>query len=296
MRPKGRRRVDGRRTNDGWVLEASQPVDDAAAMLPDVRARASGQPALFGIDAPIGVPAAWAARVGVRDFKALLPKLGRGRWRDFFDVADAKTDISPTRPFFPNRPGGAKRDDLVLGLGLEAFSDLMRRCDVAGAGRPANPLFWTLGGAQVGKAALSFWREALQAACADAATDIWPFDGAIRGLAREGGLTVAETYPAEVGAWFDLEIGKAGRSKRRQADRARAAHGVFAAGARMAVGFTPEAEVEITGGFALSGEDGFDAMVGALGLIAVADGHRPADPPSDYESLRVEGWILGRQE
>ena len=58
---------------------------------------------------------------------------------------------------------------------------------------------WTLGGNQVGKAAISGWRELL-APARRAGIDVgrWPFDGALAALLSTRRFVVAETYPGEV--------------------------------------------------------------------------------------------------
>ena len=69
-----------------------------------------------------------------------------------------------TRPFYPARPGprgSVKRDDLPAALGLESYDVLQRLCDRGHPDRSAAVLFWTLGGNQVGKAAISGWRDVI---------------------------------------------------------------------------------------------------------------------------------------
>ena len=56
---------------------------------------------LLGFDFPIGLPLAYAQRMGVDDFLGLLPQLGQGKWLDFYQVAERPEQISLYRPFYP---------------------------------------------------------------------------------------------------------------------------------------------------------------------------------------------------
>jgi len=60
-------------------------------------------------------------------------------------------------------------------------------------------VFWTLGGKQVGRAAIIGWRDLLVPALQDPSIDLrlWPFDGDLVDLIAPGAMVVAETYPAE---------------------------------------------------------------------------------------------------
>ena len=125
-------------------------------------------PILAGFDFPIGLPAAYAKQAGIEDFATALAGFGQGRWRDFYEVAAQPEQIALTRPFYPARPGGRSRRQLVDGLRLETWHSLHRRCDGATAGRQAAcPMFWTLGGNQVGKAMIVGWRDLLAPARRD---------------------------------------------------------------------------------------------------------------------------------
>ena len=57
---------------------------------------------LAGFDFLIGVPAFYAQRAEVSSFRALPPKLGHGKWKDFYSVCDEADQISVHRPFYPN--------------------------------------------------------------------------------------------------------------------------------------------------------------------------------------------------
>lgn len=275
-------------------MEAPAPVGEPEQLIQSVREVGAG-PALLGVDLPIGAPRAWAARAGVDDFLAALDAFGSGAWARFYEPAAAPEEIAPGRPFYPARPGGTRQAHLVDGLGVADMNALRRRCDFnADGAAAATPLFWTLGAAQVGKAALHFWRTVLAPARAADAVRVWPFEGALGDLTDPARVAIAETYPAEAYGWFDLEIRKPDRKKGRQSDRAADAARLLAAGARVGATFDPAALEAIEAGFPAGGDDAFDAMVGLLALLTVVAGARPEGVPDDRAVRTVEGWILGR--
>jgi hypothetical protein len=66
---------------------------------------------------------------------------------------------------------------------------------------------------------------------------------------------------------------------------------------RHGIAFSDELVWEIEHGFGprSEGEDAFDALLGLLGMIEVADRRRP-EGPSDRVGNSWEGWILGQAE
>lgn len=293
--------VARRGANGRYRATAPQPVGDPATLLARLAEQASVPgPLLLGLDLPLGLPLAYARRAGIVDFVAWFVGLGQGDWARFFEVAARPEEIAITRPFYPLRPGGAKRQHLVEGLGLAGPADLHRLCDGRTAMRPAAaPIFWTIGPQQVGKAALSAWREMLVPARRADAVRLWPFEGDLFALLRDGRPVVAETYPGEIyhhlGIGFRRPDGHRA-SKRRREDRAAEAKVLRAAARRLGIDLAPALARAIRAGFdeAAGGEDGFDATVGLLGLLNVLAGERPPGEPSDPEIRRVEGWILGQ--
>lgn len=286
---------------------ACRTVGPLPAFLDGLAALAGPAGAVFlGFDLPLGLPARYAARAGIEDFRATLPRLGSGRWRNFFDVAALPGEVSPLRPFYPARagaPGTVARRHLLDGLGLEHYEDLMRRCDRSTPGRrAAAAMFWTLGPQQVGKAAISAWRDLLIPALA-AGRDlrIWPFDGPLQGLFAPGRIVVAETYPAEVYGHLGVVFSKARRGvkagKRVQADRAANAAVLLGQAGALGITLEPPLRQAIDDGFGpgRAGEDPFDATVGLLGMLNVVRGHRSTGEPPDELIRGVEGWILGQQ-
>lgn len=244
---------------------------------------------LFGFDLPLGVPHAWAQRTGVTSFRTLLGELGQGRWSSFYEVAATSEEIALERPFYPRRPGGTSQTQLVEALGVPDIDALRRICDRKRPGHTTPcPLFWTLGANQVGKAALHGWREVFAPNLQDVA--LWPFDGTLQDLAQPGAQVCAEIYPADMYGWLGLETSGSKRSQ--DVRRGHAARLLQVTGAR----FSPEADAAIRDGFGggKDGEDRFDAMVGALGLVMLATGERSWVEPEDAWVRAVEGWIAGR--
>lgn len=287
----------------GYCIAAPRPVGDLDRLLAGLRAAApAGGPVLAGFDFPLGVPGSYARRAGIADFRTALKRFGRGRWKAFYEVAAAPGEISPWRPFFPARAGrkGEHRQiQLARGLGVARFDDLLREVDRATGERPAaSVLFWTLGGKQVGKAAIAGWRDLVAPALAAGASDIamWPFDGALADCLDGAAVTLVEAYPAEYYRQLGLPLARAG-SKRRQQSRRDCAPALTAWAQGAGVELSPDLHGRIVDGFgpAAAGEDPFDAVVGAFGLLNVVLGPRPPYEPVDAAIRRIEGWILGQR-
>jgi hypothetical protein len=282
-----------------YTLYAPEPVGETARWLD--RLGAAGGGLLLGVDFPLGLPLAYAERAGITDFAATLPELGRGAWAEFYHVATRPEEISPRRPFYPQRPGGTRQQDLLDGLGVGSMDDLRRVCDRGTAERrPAAPLFWTLGAQQVGKAAISGWRDVLGPALGDR-TDValWPFAGPLAALLRASGIVVAESYPAEFYGHLGLAFppGPDGRrGKRVQSSRAANVPALLAWAAARGVALHPALREAIGDGFGATadGEDRFDALAGLVGMLNVVLGVRPPGEPDDAQVRQVEGWILGQ--
>lgn len=294
------------RQPDGhYLAQAPRKVENPASLLGCLRDEAGVDGCvLIGFDFPIGLPLSYARKVGVDDFLTLLPHLGSGEWADFFSVAEWPEQITPSRPFYPARPGSARQCHLTAALGVESIGDLRRRCErITGERRAAAPLFWTLGGQQVGKAAINGWKEVLQPALRDHETyvSIWPFDGRLDSLLAPGRVVVAETYPAEFYRHLCVQFTRsrpgARSGKRVGADRAANAGVMFRLAEEAGVVLTPDLRENINTGFGSrsEGEDPYDAVVGLFGMLNVVLGHRDPGEPDDEHTRRIEGWILGQQ-
>ena len=155
-------------------------------------------------------------------------------------------------------------------------------------------MFWTLGGNQVGKAAISGWLEVIAPAQRRGAK-LWPFDGSLAKLGKTDHLVIAETYPAEAYSHVGMAF-RANMSKRRQEDRCSAMAGLSGWARRSEVAFSEELTTQIEDGFGVrkAGEDPFDALTGVLGMIEVLDGRRPEGVVEKASADLWEGWILGQ--
>ena len=280
-----------------YVAHAPEPVGDISTLIRRLHHDVGEEvKILVGFDFPIGLPSQYASKIGIENFMELLPFLGRGEWSEFYCVAERAEQISLHRPFYPQRPGGTKMNFLLEALRIKSKTHLLRCCEKAHNERPeASPLFWTMGPKQVGKAAISGWRDVLAPALQVPNLDVtvWPFEGALNELLQYRKTVIVETYPAE----FYLHLGLYVRSRRNQADRQANANTLLQwANEVEEVVLNPEMYSAIEDGFGsrADGEDRFDAAVGLFGMLNVVLGRRDSGEPEDFEIRNVEGWMLGR--
>lgn len=286
------------------TAHATERVGNASTLIErGVDGLRPGRSCLFGFDFPIGLPAFYTRAAGISSFPHFLKEIGHGRWSRFADVAEKREEISLERPFYPMRPGGTKQSHLLEALEATGIDQLRRRCERRQATRGAAcPLFWTLGGQQVGKGALSGWREvivpALQAE--KESVSIWPFGGSLDDLIAAGQVILAETYPAEfyghLGVSFPASRAETKSGKRVQGDRVANAPALLSWAESSGTELEPGLADEIEDGFGsgADGEDRFDAVVGLFGMLNVLLGRRPSVAPDEDEVRLVEGWILGQ--
>jgi hypothetical protein len=285
--------------NGKFTALTPEPVGDPATLLRRLVERAGDQ-VFVGFDFPIGIPAAYARSVGVASFPEFLRGLGSGAFSRFFDLAENAAEIAVGRPFYPKRPGAATRKHLIDGLGVTEYTQLLRHCELKTENRGnASSLFWTLGGQQVGRAAIIGWRDVIRPALLDPAADValWPFDGDLQDLLKRHKVVIAETYPAEAGVHIGIGVPGRGWSKRSQGDRAAKSAAIRQFSNRSGITLAPELRAELLDGFGASkdGEDPFDAAVGLLSMVAVVKGLRPVGMPPPGIIRSVEGWILGQE-
>jgi hypothetical protein len=317
---KKRWRAHASRQGDGsFQAYPPEPVESSANLIGDLRETAGSEASvLLGFDFPIGFPEAYARKAKINNFLTILPELGKGDWSEFFDVSETQEQVNIRRPFYPKKPGKAAQQHLLDGLQVDSINDLRRKCELSQPGRrAAAPLFWTLGAQQVGKAAISGWREVLQPALHNQGVSIWPFAGHLLDLLQPGKTVIVETYPAEfyrlIGnaqhiqkknpAFIRTNLSGNNRSgskcsqERRKADAA----GILKLTHQLGISILPELLRTIQDGFgeAAAGEDAFDAVVGLIGMLYSLENWAGSEEFEGFEPGspaigNFEGWIFGQ--
>ena len=281
-----------------YTVEAPEQAGNLTDFFHRLMVRADNGSVVVGFDFPIGLPQEYAELAGISGFVESLNTFGKGSWSEFYNIAAKPTEIGLRRPFYPYRPGGTSHKQLYEGLGVPNIESLRRICERKTQFRgSASPLFWTLGGQQVGRAAISGWRDLIAPALCDKSMQIaiWPFHGQLSGLIRPGQIVIVETYPAEGCLHIGLTPPGRGWSKRSQSDRVRISDKIFGWVRKRNVSLSPNLENEIRSGFGDSkdGEDRFDSVIGLLSMLETVLGYRKTGEP-DLPSIRsIEGWIFG---
>lgn len=285
-------RIDGR-----WRISDVRKVGATADFVRGLISAAQFQSVVAGFDFPIGVPASYGARTGLPNFPALLERIGDGVWSQFGQVARSPSEISLHRPFYPaGAQAGLKQSALLDAHGVASLDEIRRTCERATPDRRAAcPLFWTLGGNQVGRGAISGWSEVIGPALAAGAA-LWPYHGDLpTRLMRDRGVVLAETYPAEAYGHVGVSFAS-NESKRRQADRFAKSRAIIDWADRHDVALAPMVMTMVLAGFGddAAGEDRFDALMGLLGMLEIVEGRRAASPSLSLAISQWEGWILGQ--
>src|ERR671917_1521133 len=73
---------------DRYVAHAPEPVGEPSTLLDRLHRLARRDAVLVGFDLPMGLPAAYAERLGIESFIEWLPQLGHGKWTEFYSVAE----------------------------------------------------------------------------------------------------------------------------------------------------------------------------------------------------------------
>ncbi len=294
MSAKGRWVAKAKRSDHGWVIHAIEPVGMLTQFRRSLSDHGRDQTIWLGLDMPIGFVDFWYDGANVKDFKTLLGLLHGDNWQKFFDVCSTPDEITYQRPFYPQNSGikgSVKREHLLTALGLADFRQLHRRCELPTNDRNAAcPSFWTLGANQVGKGMLHGLENLIIPGQQDG-FHIWPFSGDLATCTKRPGVTLIETYPGEIYRWLDIsELTKSNQESRKDAVKQL---GLYAA--QNAIEISPAVLTDIASGFGpeQGKDDAFDALVGVMGLIRIADGKRPEHLPTDPIITKREGWIVG---
>jgi hypothetical protein len=308
--------VRARRVGRRYVIGAPRraPSDLLTTLL---RWANAGRCVVAGFDFVIGLPIAYARAtrnsaagegLALSDtFLSALCELPA----EFWTPQDDPYRVCWRRPFFAHSNAGWKTLALlaperrrIAWIARRILDDpaatreaLLREPERERAGRPAaSPAFIMCGAAQVGKASLSGWRELLLPALTRHrdVVRIWPFDGTLKELVRPGTVTLVETYPAECYLHFGIH----NKNKQRQGWRRQASELVLAHASKSTdLRLSRRLRKAMAAGFGQgrSGEDPFDAMVGAVMMTRVVLGQDAAVEPPRRDELKWEGWIFGRE-
>jgi hypothetical protein len=244
---------------------------------------------------PIGFVDAWYDGANVKDFKSLLGLLDTDDWQDFFEICQTPDEIRHIRPFYPQSSGtkgSVTRHHLINALGVADFNALHRACEFATDKRNAAcPSFWTLGANQVGKGMLHGLKNLIIPGYVEG-FNIWPFTGDLAASSRTHGVTLIETYPGEIYGWLaePSEL-----TKSNQDSRKKYLQKLLDAAHAKGIEISPAVWADIADGFGADHgkDDAFDALIGVLGLIEIAEGRRPEHLPLTPSVLEREGWIVG---
>lgn len=280
--------VEGER----YAVSPPEPVGDASTLIERLVGPLSAPATvLVGFDFPIGLPREYATLAGLDSFREALGLLGRGRWSSFFEVSD---DPVIARPFGPkaNLKNGLTRDQLARALGLASKEGLYRLCDRKTSSRPpAEALFFTRFSKQVGRAAISGWRDVLVPRVRD--LRLWPFDGSLAELLETAGVVIAEIYPAEALQHLAPKLGRGvGQSKAQRSARQAAGRELVRTLPSQSIELTSAARYDLELG--CRSDDDFDAIVGLFAMILTVQGKLSTAVPDEPAVLSIEGWILGQ--
>jgi len=285
---------EARPENGDWILSLSPPPSTGwtlAALLERARSMRdeTGRGVWIGIDACIGLPAAYVERAGARDFSTAMLALQEGGGLDDGAEAQSAQSWSTAHPFFrvPAGRGGLTRFHQAAG----GRSTLLRAIELRTAAKPVFALSGIPG--TVGSGSRALWQE-LAPLLAQPYRDfrIWPFEGSVRHLsepAEPAKIVVAETYPRASYA-VALEAALPARpralAKTKRAARREALHALGVApwrrASRVKLRDLEAAEAD---------EDPFDALMAATALVSLLAEGRPLSCP--LVDPLAEGGILG---
>ena len=292
------------------VGNLNDPAHPQQPFIARIRAlRKEREAVLLGFDFPIGIPQRFAEQAHIPAFKPFLNTLAQAEWKHFYDVADKLAEVSIHRPFYPNQthPKGETRQQPFLDrLNATNINDLRRLCELKQPNRAAaSPLFWTLGGNQVGKAAIRGWQQVICPILNDPDIKLWPFDGTLENLLQPGNLVIAETYPTQYHPWL---FGKAFLGKRSHSARQRMSPPLLKWADTQSVCLHDDLREQIRSGFPPSTfskqpaaserkdneDDRFDAILGLFGMLHLMAHPHLLHEPTNPTLRTIEGWILGQ--
>lgn len=280
----------------GYAVSSPTLLGNVDGLIERLSSQAGGRTVVAGFDFPIGLPAAYAKKARISSFRDFLNQCATGKRSSFFDIADSKDEIGLARPFYPRGVRDCRREHLTKGLGL-AWGDLHRRCEAqTGRRKSACPLFWTLGGNQVGRGALHGWRWVVMPNLVRRDVAIWPFDGTMRALLSRPSIkaVIVETYPAEALCQL-LQPPASQGSKRDQHYRQVIGRALVDDARELTLSTKLKRELLDGFGRTVDGEDRFDSAIGAMALARWAVAQFPHEP-TGRPIRRIEGWIANQAQ
>tara|TARA_R110001583_G_scaffold32882_2_gene111610 strand:+ start:13688 stop:14659 length:972 start_codon:yes stop_codon:yes gene_type:complete len=301
---RGRWKAHARRQGDGWLIDDISPVGNIPPFINGLHHHARDKTIWLGLDFPIGLCRHWYQAAHIDSFDHVLHWLKSPAADSFFNVCSHPDQICPHRPFYPARAGAkgtVKRNHLSAGLNVANFNQLHRQCERATSNRPAAATpFWTLGANQVGKGMLHGWQNLVFPGHARG-FHLWPFDGDLAALSQQPGVTLIETYPAEIYGWlklYDMPLPSGRFAKSRQQSRHETLMVLLPRLAHLNIDLSPVVRHHIARGIAPDHgkDDAFDALIGVIGLILIATQKRAENLPESSIIRRQEGWIIGQRE
>ena len=274
---------------DGWTLALEPPPSEGwylATLL--ARARELGvrhkRPVLVGIDAVLGVPAAFARSFGCDSFPDVLAQLAVGGALTAQPTASSTWNCE--QPFFRVAPGEGSLSRVIESAGGKGH--LLRQIERRTGG---NSVFVVSGiPGSVGSGSRALWSELVtEMNRAEIDFHLWPFDGTLAHLTREPGIVLAEVYPrAAYGIALADELPDRMRplAKTKLAAREEALSELTRAPWLMAADIAlPDLEP------ARQNEDAFDALFTAIALVRLVMERRPLS--HELVDPAAEGGILG---
>jgi hypothetical protein len=146
-----------------WLITSPEPVGDPSTLLGRVRERVGNESRLLvGLAFPIGVPLAYARRVGISNFRDWAVQLGNGAWRRFFKMNQSLSELNFHQPIGSGCLGEQGFPQMLRRLGIAEWQDAWRLCDPKyGTVGTERCLFWPVCPQSAGRSVISGWRDLL---------------------------------------------------------------------------------------------------------------------------------------
>jgi hypothetical protein len=258
------------------------------ALLEVARERRGQGPVLIAIDAVLGVPAAyWQAARSLarwRHCRHFLDLLTVVADEDaFWSTARSAAEWRVDRPFHAVPAGKGSRS----AFGERAGFALERRTDRLCGAKPPFCVSGIPG--TVGSGTRALWRELAPLLRGRCDFSVWPFEGPLDSLLRDGAIVLAEAYP---GIAYTVVLEEDARSALLNVGKTKQRIRDAALGRLGSMRWLQQRGVSLEGlPAARTSEDDFDALFGAAALLRRAVDGAPIDDPDNDDPI-AEGGIL----